>query len=184
MGSSATSLARHRRSGWRNRRSRVGMWSFLSLSSSRRLNNSPSRTHSCGAEGKLPARPWNCTYGAKSPLFWLQKDGNNMFEGYYSPPLYLDLYNFGNGAQNDIFEKGFVTTPLPHSSTDRFTASPVRDILAATFIHTTPSFSPTSAPDSVNTPPVHKPSSSQNHSSSSLRKLKHTFGGSCRARHK
>src|SRR5947208_2892622 len=104
MGSSATSLARHRRSDWRNRRSRVGMWSISSLSRHHDDSiNSPSRTHSCGAEGKLPARPWNCTYGAKSPLFWLQKEGDNMFEGYYSPPLYLDLYNFGNGAQNDIF---------------------------------------------------------------------------------
>jgi hypothetical protein len=27
-----------------------------------------------------------------------------MFEDYYKPPLYLDLYNFRDGAQNDIFE--------------------------------------------------------------------------------
>ena len=38
-----------------------------------------------------------------------------MFEGYYSPPVYKDLYNFGDGAQNDIFEDSIVTTPLPPS---------------------------------------------------------------------
>ena len=27
-----------------------------------------------------------------------------MLEGTYTPPLYLDLYNFHDGAQNDIFE--------------------------------------------------------------------------------
>jgi hypothetical protein len=27
-----------------------------------------------------------------------------MFEGTYTPPLYQDLYNFHDGAQNDIFE--------------------------------------------------------------------------------
>ncbi len=27
-----------------------------------------------------------------------------MFEGTYTPPLYLDLYNFHDGAQKDIFE--------------------------------------------------------------------------------
>lgn len=26
-----------------------------------------------------------------------------MFEGTYTPPLYQDLYNFHDGAQNDIF---------------------------------------------------------------------------------
>ena len=62
--------------------------------------------HSCGAEPELnlPARPDNCTYGAKSPLFWNQQERCNMFEGYYSPPYYNDLYNFVDGAQNDIFE--------------------------------------------------------------------------------
>lgn len=29
-----------------------------------------------------------------------------MFEGTYSPPLYNDLYDFKNGAQNDIFAPG------------------------------------------------------------------------------
>jgi hypothetical protein len=27
-----------------------------------------------------------------------------MLEGTYTPPLYLDLYNFHDGPQNDIFE--------------------------------------------------------------------------------
>ena len=77
--------------------------------------------HSCGAEPDigLAARPWNCTYGAKSPLYWLQKERCNMFEGYYSPPLYQDLYNFRNGAQNDIFEDSVIATPPPPSSAAR-----------------------------------------------------------------
>jgi hypothetical protein len=42
---------------------------------------------------------------------------NNMFEGYYSPPLLNDLYNFRDGAQNDIFEGDYnTTTPTPSSS--------------------------------------------------------------------
>jgi hypothetical protein len=109
-----------------------------------------------------------------------------MFEGYYSPPLYLDLYNFGDGAQDDIFENGVVTTLPNYSSTGRPAASPVPSILnvQATSIHTTPSSFPTSAPDSVNpTSPTHGHNSSQNHSSSP-HKHKHTLGGSCRARHK
>src|SRR5712691_5567115 len=108
-----------------------------------------------------------------------------MFEDYYSPPLYLDLYNFGNGAQDDIFENSVVTT-LPHySSTGRSTASPIPNILNTqlTSIHTTPSSSPTCAPESMNTSPTHEPNSLQNHSSGH-HKHKYALGGSCRARHK
>jgi hypothetical protein len=46
----------------------------------------------------------NCTYGPKQPFYWYQAERNNMLEGTYTPPLYLDLYNFHDGAQNDIFE--------------------------------------------------------------------------------
>jgi hypothetical protein len=69
--------------------------------------------HSCGEDKNLnrPAHPENCTYGAKQPLYWYQKERNNMFEGTYTPPLYNDLYHFLDGAQNDIFENS--TSPDP-----------------------------------------------------------------------
>lgn len=59
----------------------------------------------CGADpakGKVAA-PNNCTYGAKSPMWWLQAEGNNMFEDGMDAPTYNDRYHFTNGAQNDIF---------------------------------------------------------------------------------
>jgi hypothetical protein len=36
-----------------------------------------------------------------------------MFEGTYSPPYYTDLYNFRDGAQNDIFQDSYLTMPVP-----------------------------------------------------------------------
>ena len=36
-----------------------------------------------------------------------------MFEGYYSPPFYTDLYNFKDGAQNDIFIDSYDEIPPP-----------------------------------------------------------------------
>ncbi|KAJ3568658.1 hypothetical protein NP233_g5568 [Leucocoprinus birnbaumii] len=48
--------------------------------------------------------PNNCTIGAKQPLYWYQKERNNMFEGPLDPPVYNDLYGFKDGAQDDIFE--------------------------------------------------------------------------------
>ncbi|KDQ59091.1 hypothetical protein JAAARDRAFT_175802 [Jaapia argillacea MUCL 33604] len=50
-----------------------------------------------------PGDPSNCTYGAKQPLYWKQKEQNNMYEGSFAPPFYNDLYNFKDGAQDDIF---------------------------------------------------------------------------------
>jgi len=61
----------------------------------------------CGADNDpelvKPAAPQNCTYGAKTPIYWNQKDGNNLFEGTHAAPYYNDLYGFSDGAQNDIF---------------------------------------------------------------------------------
>ena len=48
--------------------------------------------------------PWNCTYGAKQAMYWIQNEGNTFFEGNHDPPYYNDFYNFPEGAQNDIFE--------------------------------------------------------------------------------
>ncbi|TFY52325.1 hypothetical protein EVJ58_g10083 [Rhodofomes roseus] len=61
----------------------------------------------CGADldnGRVDASFSNCTWGAKQPFYWLQQERNNMFEGYYSPPFYTNLYNFLDGAQQDIFQ--------------------------------------------------------------------------------
>lgn len=66
----------------------------------------PKLARRCGqnADKNANVAPWNCTYGAKQALYWLQKEGNTFFEGDHDPPFYNDLYNFGDGAQNDIFE--------------------------------------------------------------------------------
>jgi len=39
-----------------------------------------------------------------------------MFEGTYSPPFYLDLYNFKDGAQDDIFLDSYAYLPTPSVS--------------------------------------------------------------------
>ncbi|KAF9223310.1 hypothetical protein BS17DRAFT_808781 [Gyrodon lividus] len=70
----------------------------------------------CGADPanqKHSAVPGNCTYGAKQPFYWFQAQQNNMFEGTYSPPFYTDLYNFKDGAQNDIFQDSYLSVPAP-----------------------------------------------------------------------
>ena len=36
-----------------------------------------------------------------------------MFEGTYAPPYYNDLYNFVDGAQEDIFQDSYATIPVP-----------------------------------------------------------------------
>ncbi|KAI0806134.1 hypothetical protein BC629DRAFT_1485399 [Irpex lacteus] len=79
----------------------------------------PQLARRCGADpqnGKPEASPGNCTYGAKSPFYWLQAERNNMFEGYYSPPFYTDLYNFKDGAQNDIFVDSYDEIPPPSAN--------------------------------------------------------------------
>ncbi|KAH7884632.1 hypothetical protein F5I97DRAFT_1929481 [Phlebopus sp. FC_14] len=66
----------------------------------------PQVARRCGADpehGVMQATPSNCTVGAKQPLYWLQAQGNNMFEDYMTPPFYNDLYDFKDGAQNNIF---------------------------------------------------------------------------------
>jgi hypothetical protein len=70
----------------------------------------------CGADpiNNVPEDvPGNCTFGAKQPFYWFNQEQNNMFEGAFSPPFYLDLYNFRDGAQNDIFEDSYVAFPIP-----------------------------------------------------------------------
>jgi len=70
----------------------------------------------CGADptnNKLQSAPANCTYGAKQPFYWFNLEHNNMFEGAFSPPVYNDIYNFLDGAQNDIFEDSYLSLPNP-----------------------------------------------------------------------
>ncbi|KAF9450455.1 hypothetical protein P691DRAFT_725922 [Macrolepiota fuliginosa MF-IS2] len=69
----------------------------------------------CGPDpenNKQYSIPANCTYGAKQPLYWLN-DNSNMFEGDHAPPFYNDLYNFADGAQNDIFVDYYASKPEP-----------------------------------------------------------------------
>jgi len=70
----------------------------------------------CGADpdnGITNDTPGNCTFGAKQPFYWFNRERNNMFEGTFSPPFYTDLYNFRDGAQNDIFQDSYVSIPVP-----------------------------------------------------------------------
>ncbi|PCH42401.1 hypothetical protein WOLCODRAFT_120494 [Wolfiporia cocos MD-104 SS10] len=70
----------------------------------------PQLPRRCGADpanGRMEADLGNCTYGAKQPFYWFQAERNNMFEGTYSPPFYNDLYNFKDGAQDDIFQDSY-----------------------------------------------------------------------------
>jgi len=59
-------------------------------------------------QGKVPVRcaddSSKCIKGPKQPIYWDQAEGNNMFDNIYAPPLYLDTYGFGNGAQNDLWD--------------------------------------------------------------------------------
>ncbi|KAG6830510.1 hypothetical protein H0H92_000351 [Tricholoma furcatifolium] len=76
----------------------------------------PQVARRCGADpsnNKLQDIPGNCTYGAKQPIYWFQAEQNTMFEGAFSPPVYNDLYNFLDGAQNDIFIDSYATLPDP-----------------------------------------------------------------------
>lgn len=51
-----------------------------------------------------------------------------MFEGTYSPPVYNDLYNFLDGAQDDIFTDSYVSIPTPSPNA----SLPVRSNLSGT----------------------------------------------------
>ncbi|KAI0775035.1 hypothetical protein BD413DRAFT_603061 [Trametes elegans] len=112
----------------------------------------------CGADpdnGKPDAAPGNCTYGAKQPFYWFQKERNNMFEGTYAPPFYLDLYNFKDGAQDDIFVDSYpdgLPPPSPNSTfvpTPNLGGSPSQTQASASA--TQPSSNET-APNSASTP--------------------------------
>ncbi|KAG8979806.1 hypothetical protein FRB90_007906, partial [Tulasnella sp. 427] len=81
----------------------------------------PQVARRCGYDPVLKRQgdPKNCTIGAKQPLYWLQNERNNMFEGYYDAPFYNDGYGYKNGAQDDIFvdEQGNFDGASPAAAT-------------------------------------------------------------------
>ncbi|KZO90691.1 hypothetical protein CALVIDRAFT_542445 [Calocera viscosa TUFC12733] len=89
----------------------------------------PQLARRCGDDPDMgrPADPQNCTGGvnggAKQGLYWLQQDGNNMFEGYYAPPYYNALYGFSDGEQTDIFVSDGAAATATSSSSSSDSAS-------------------------------------------------------------
>lgn len=71
-----------------------------------------------------------------------------MLEGTYSPPFYTDLYNFRDGAQEDIFVDSYSSIPVP-SVNQTVVPTPL-----SVFSTTTTSLAsgPTSTPTATNTP--------------------------------
>jgi len=65
-----------------------------------------------------------CNQGAQQPLYWFQAERNNMFNGQYDPPYYLDEWGFTDGAQNGIFGK---RDDNPNTSTSTSTTSTTTD---------------------------------------------------------
>ncbi|CAE6414618.1 unnamed protein product [Rhizoctonia solani] len=57
-----------------------------------------------------PVDKKNCTVGAKQPFYWLQKEGNNIFNDSFDPPTYTEDYDFKQGAQNDLWDSVAGTT--------------------------------------------------------------------------
>ncbi|GMK58657.1 hypothetical protein CspeluHIS016_0600990 [Cutaneotrichosporon spelunceum] len=47
-----------------------------------------------------------CQQGAKQPIYWIQNEGNNIFNEAWDPPFYNDQYGYANGAQHDIWGEG------------------------------------------------------------------------------
>ncbi|KAL6307621.1 hypothetical protein BKA93DRAFT_727195 [Sparassis latifolia] len=113
----------------------------------------------CGADpanGRPDATPGNCTVGPKYPMYWDQAEGNNMFEGIYSPPLYKDLYGFTDGAQDDIFQNAYISSLGPGSGSGSGGAAST----PAAAPTSTPAASPTSTPAaSPTTTPAASPTS-------------------------
>jgi hypothetical protein len=47
-----------------------------------------------------------CQTGAKQPIYWIQNEGNNIYNEAWDPPYYNEEYGYANGAQNDIWGEG------------------------------------------------------------------------------
>src|SRR5262245_34808232 len=143
----------------------------------------------CGADpehNKPTDVPGNCTFGAKQPFYWFQKEQNNvrssfkrtvsylainrilqMFEDTYAPPFYTDLYNFKDGAQDDIFEDSYDVLPVPGPEQ---TTIPV---LASVSSQTSTGVSPEPSPTSGFAPmDASRPVASEDSSINSIRDVK------------
>ncbi|KAI0346057.1 hypothetical protein BDW22DRAFT_1342339 [Trametopsis cervina] len=112
----------------------------------------PGLARRCGADGSKPATPSNCTVGPVNPMYWYQAEGNNFFEGTYSPPLYNDLYGFPGGKQQNLFQDATVggqAAPPPPPSAPQTTPAPANSPAPPP-----PASSPTSAkPNQAAAPP-------------------------------
>ncbi|KAH0614319.1 uncharacterized protein H6S33_006205 [Morchella sextelata] len=69
-----------------------------------------------------------CVKGAKSPMYWMNLEGNNMFEPGHYAPTYNTGYGYFEGAQTDIWIDG-------HNATS--TASVSANVAAATKVVST-----------------------------------------------
>lgn len=94
-------------------------WIHRSIGGSDQIYMTPFVCHVTGASNTKPlgkpAAPVNCTgnrskcvQGAKSPMYWMNLEGNNMFEPERSAPTYSDDYGYLEGAQGDIWDNGKV----------------------------------------------------------------------------
>ncbi|KAI0635898.1 hypothetical protein C8Q77DRAFT_600541 [Trametes polyzona] len=113
----------------------------------------PAVPRRCGADpdnGFPDPRPGNCTIGAKQPLYWYQKERNNMPEDTYHAPYYNDLYGFHDGAQNDVFQDGVIASLAGSAPT----SAPTTQTIPPAQPTTTAQSSPSQAPQ----PPAQSPS--------------------------
>jgi len=58
------------------------------------------------AHARPPRKCWdpaNCAMGPRNPMYWMNKERNNMHEPHLFAPSYSTLYGFPEGAQKDIF---------------------------------------------------------------------------------
>ncbi|OCH95365.1 hypothetical protein OBBRIDRAFT_745520 [Obba rivulosa] len=119
----------------------------------------PMTARRCGADpanGVPNATPGNCTVGPKNPLYWYQQEGNNMFEGTYSPPFYNALYGWTDGAQDDIFQNAYISSLGPGAPAATPTSSPVAKIVSSSAVL---SSSAVATPSSAPAPPAPTPTS-------------------------
>ncbi|KAJ8454723.1 hypothetical protein ONZ51_g12869 [Trametes cubensis] len=125
----------------------------------------PAVPRRCGADpdnGRPDPTPGNCTIGAKLPMYWYQREGNNMFEDTYHAPYYDDLYGFHDGAQTDIFQDGVIASLAGSGAGSGPTSTPVAS--SATAVTSAAQTTPTQAPPASSSP--NAPASSVTPSSS------------------
>ncbi|KAG9098080.1 hypothetical protein FRC06_006834 [Ceratobasidium sp. 370] len=70
-----------------------------------------------------PIDKTNCTVGAKQPFYWLQNEGNNMFNDFYDPPTYTNDYGFKDGAQDDLWDSTLTSSSPALGVTQRISTT-------------------------------------------------------------